>query len=214
MADQNQTRILYIGDYRYSSWSLRPFMALRQAGIDFTPKLIRLRLADTKAQIMAVSPNGKVPCLHDGDLVISDSLAICEYANDLAPNARLWPQDVALRAKARAIACEMHSGFVPMRQAMSMDITATLPPTAGTNAEVDADVARVIKIWTEALDARASEDGPYLFGHFTIADAMFAPVVSRFRTYGVNPGGKVQTYMDAIFAHPAMVEWIEGARAE
>ena len=211
MSGNNSGRMLYIGDRDISSWSLRPFMALRHAGIAFDTTAIRLRQHDTKARILKVSPNGKVPCFVDHGFVLPDSLAICEYAADLAPQAKLWPDDILDRAAARAISCEMHSGFAPMRQAMSMDITATLPPVAGTNPDVDADVARVIKIWTTALDAHT---GPYLFGHFTIADAMYAPVVSRFRTYGVNPGGKAQTYMDTIWAHPAMIEWVDAARGE
>ncbi|HLL24404.1 MAG TPA: glutathione S-transferase family protein [Kofleriaceae bacterium] len=199
---------LYVGNKRYSSWSLRPYLALAHAGVAFETQTILLDQPSTKAEIARVNPAAKVPVLHDGDLVIWDSLAICEYAHELAGN--LWPADRALRARARSISAEMHAGFAALRQAMPMDLCAT-KAGEGHTPEALADAARVQQIWREALSASG---GPFLFGAFTIADAMFAPVATRFRTYGVSLDPQLQAYAHAIAAHPAMQAWQRDADAE
>jgi len=193
--------ILYVGTKQKSSWSLRPFMALAHAGIPFETRTILLDGPTSKAEIAKVSPTGRVPVLHAGELVIPDSLAICEYAAELAP--ALWPADRAVRARARAIACEMHAGFPAIREHMSMDILAERPGVGHTAAAL-ADADRIKQIWSEALSASG---GPFLFGAFTIADAMFAPVTTRFTTYGVPMAADHAAYVAAVQAHPAFVRW-------
>ena len=212
MPDQNIGAILYIGDAHISSWSMRPYIALRHAGFQVETRMIRLRQPGTKAEILKVSPNGKVPCLHHGDLIIPDSLAICEYAADLAPSARLWPEDRGIRAQARAVSCEMHSGFAGLRRDLSMDMLTklTVPLTAADDAQADID--RVTQIWTQCRTKYAAL-GPYLFGHFTIADSMFAPVVSRFTTYNVPASPVIADYMATIWQDFAMAEWLAMAEA-
>lgn len=204
------TLTLYVGTKRYSSWSLRPYLALAHATSDFDCKTILLDEPDTKAQIVAVNPAGKVPVLHHDEQVIWDSLAICEYVNELFPDARLWPSDRALRARARAISCEMHAGFAPLRQNMSMDLCAK-KPGQGHVPEALADAQRVQQIWEEQL---AASGGPFLFGAFTIADAMYAPVATRFTTYDVPVSDVSRRYMDALEGLPAMRAWRQGAEAE
>lgn len=204
------TLTLYVGSKRYSSWSLRPYLALAHATSDFTCKTILLDQPTTRDDIAKVTPAGRVPVLHDDKLVIWDSLAICEYVNELFPDARLWPADRASRARARAISCEMHAGFAALRMQMSMDLCAS-KPGQGHTPEALADVQRVQAIWEEAL---AASGGPFLFGAFTIADAMFAPVTTRFVTYGVSVSEPCKQYIDAIDALPAMRAWRIGAEAE
>ena len=199
---------LYVGSKRYSSWSLRPYLALAHAGLAFETKTILLDQPDTKAEIARVNPAGRVPVLHDGDLVIWDSLAICEYAHEL--HGALWPADRAARARARAISAEMHAGFAALRQNMPMDLCAN-KAGQGHTPEALADAARVQAIWREAL---ARSGGPFLFGTFTITDAMFAPVTTRFRTYGVELDATSRAYVDAIAAHPAIQAWQRDADAE
>lgn len=201
---------LYVGSKRYSSWSLRPYLALAQAGADFECKTILLDQPDTKAKIGDVNPAGRVPVLHDDKLVIWDSLAICEYVAELYPTAGLWPDDRVARAKARAISCEMHSSFASLRGAMPMDILSK-KPGVGHTAEALADARRVQQIWREALDASG---GPFLFGKFTIADAMFAPVTTRFTTYGVDMDAQCRAYVDAIAQLPAFRAWYADAERE
>lgn len=203
-------RTLVIGDKNLSSWSLRPWLALRVAGIPFAERLVRLGRDDTRATIRAVSPSGKVPCLIDDDVVVWDSLAICEYAAELAPS--LWPASRAARAEARAVSAEMHSGFAALRQAMPMDVCAAKPGLA-RSPEVEADIARLLALW-ETCRARHGTKGPFLFGDFSIADAMFAPVVFRFRTYDVALPPVARAWTESMLALPALQEWIEGARAE
>lgn len=201
---------LYVGSKRYSSWSLRPYVALVHAGVAFDCKTILLDRDTTKAEIARVNPAGKVPVLYDGDLAIWDSLAICEYVNELAPSAKLWPAGHAQRAIARAISAEMHSGFQALRSNMSMDVLSDRRGQ-GHTAEALADVARVQSIWREALGASG---GPFLFGAFTIADAMFAPVTTRFTTYGVAMDAICQQYVDTVAALPAMQQWVRDAAEE
>lgn len=203
-------RKLLIGDKNLSSWSLRPWLALRVAGLPFEEINIRLGQPETKAKILQHSPNGKVPCLIEGDLLIWDSLAICEYAAELAPE--LWPANAAVRAEARAISAEMHAGFTGLRQNMPMNIWANLPGT-GHTPEVDADIARIVAVW-ESCRARHGESGPFLFGTFSVADAMYAPVVWRFNTYAVDVPAASRDWMNAMLALPAMHEWRAAAAIE
>ena len=199
---------LYVGSKRYSSWSLRPYLALAQTGIAFETNTILLDQQDTKSKIAEVTPASKVPVLHDGDLVIWDSLAICEYIAEQYTS--LWPTGRAERARARSISAEMHSGFAALRREMPMDVLAD-KRGHGHTPEALADAARVQTIWRECLD---KSGGPFLFGEFSIADAMFAPVVTRFRTYGVELDAPLESYSQAMFALPAMREWIADAERE
>jgi glutathione S-transferase len=201
---------LYVGSKRYSSWSLRPYLALAHTGAAFDCKTILLDQQDTKTNIAKVNPAGKVPVLHHDDLVVWDSLAICEYVAELFPDAKLWPADRASRARARAISAEMHSGFPSLRRDMSMDIGSSLAGK-GHSPEALTDARRVMTIWREAL---AQSKGPFLFGAFSIADAMFAPVCTRFVTYGVDLDATCRAYVDAVYAHPAMQQWIADAATE
>jgi len=201
---------LFVGSKRLSSWSLRPYLALAHAGADFKTEVILLDQAETKSNIRAVNPAGRVPVLHDGDLVIHDSLAICEYVAELYPTAGLWPDDRKQRGLARAYAAEMHSGFQALRQQMPMELV-TRKPGQGRTPESLADIARVQEIWTTAL---AASGGPFLFGTFTIADAMFAPVATRFETYAVELEPACRAYSAALHALPAMRKWHEDAALE
>ncbi|HSS02895.1 MAG TPA: glutathione S-transferase family protein [Kofleriaceae bacterium] len=201
---------LYVGNKRRSSWSLRPYVALAQSGLAFETVMISLDLPTTKTDIKKVNPAGRLPVLHHDGLAVWDSLAICEYVNELAPAAQLWPADRVQRAKARAISAEMHSGFAALRQNMSMDLVVD-HRGEGHTREALADAARVMDIWREAL---AASGGPFLFGKFTIADAMFAPVTTRFTTYGVELDATCRGYVDAIAALPAMQAWRRDAQAE
>ena len=208
------TRTLVIGNKNYSSWSLRAWLALRLGRVDFEEVRIALDQPQTKSEILARSPSGKVPCLIDGPLVVWDSLAICETVNERCVAGTLWPADADARAQARAVSAEMHSGFAALRTHMPMDIRAHRPERGATalqRSDVAADVARIQSIWTDCL-SRSS--GPLLFGRFTIADAFYAPVVTRFRTYGVALSPVLSAYCDAVLALPAMREWVEAAQAE
>lgn len=196
---------LVIGTKRYSTWSLRPWLALREVGADFEEIEITLRQPDTKARIREHSPSGKVPLLKHGDLLIWDSLAICEYLAELFP--ALWPADRAARAMARAVSAEMHSGFQSLRQTMPMDFHASTPMT-DIPPEVQADIDRITALWSDCR-ARFGAEGPFLFGKFSIADAMFAPVVSRFTTYDVPVDTICAAYMAAVWSLPGMGEWLE-----
>ena len=204
------TLTLYVGSKRYSSWSLRPYLALAHTGTAFETVTILLDRDDSKANIAQVNPAGRVPVLHHDGHAIWDSLAICEYMSELVPAARLWPADAADRAHARSISAEMHSGFAALRRDMPMDVCAT-KPGVGHTADALADAARVMAIWREQL---AASNGPFLFGAFTIADAMFAPVATRFTTYGVELDAPCRAYVDAIFALPAMRRWVADAERE
>lgn len=203
---------LIIGNRNYSSWSLRAWLALRVAGIDFNEVVIPLDQPDTKARILGFSAAGRVPVLCHGDIVIWDSLAICDYAADLAPDARLWPEDKGARAVARSVCAEMHSGFESLRAALPMNIRADRPEIVVSD-ETKADIDRICTIWVDCR-ARFGRGGPFLFGHFTIADAMFAPVVMRFHSYRVMVGDQVRGYMEVVRSLPAMNEWSTAAAAE
>ena len=201
---------LVIGNKNYSSWSLRPWLAMRVAGIPFAEHRIPLYGPGSKDQILVYSPAGKVPCLADGDLRVWDSLSICEYLAEKHPG--LWPQDPAARALARSVSAEMHSGFANLRAKMSMNIRKRYPGL-GRTPESLADVARIVSLWSDCR-ARYGKGGPFLFGAFSIADAMYAPVVLRFRTYEVELPADCRAYSDAVLALPAMQDWIAAAMAE
>lgn len=202
---------LVIGTKRYSSWSLRPWLALKVAAIPFQEVEIALRQPETKAEILQHSPSGKVPLLDDDGFKVWDSLAICEYLAERFPAAQLWPDDDQARAIARAVSAEMHSGFMPLRRDCAMDVLSDLP-MAEISHEVKADVARIDAIWTDCR-RRFGSEGDFLFGRFSIADAMFAPVVTRMRSFHLPVGAVSQTYCDAIMAMPEMKEWIISASA-
>ena len=203
---------LVIGNKAYSSWSLRPWLALRHIGVPFAEVLVPLRQPDSRARILEHSPTGKVPLLRHGERAIWDSLAICEYLAETFPDARLWPDDAYARAVARSVSAEMHSGFVSLRTTMPMDLKRRVPGK-GRSEETLADIARIKDIWRDAR-ARFGGAGPYLFGRFSIADCLYAPVVTRFETYGVDLDPVCRAYADTIFALPALREWTEAARAE
>lgn len=205
---------LVIGNKNFSSWSLRPWLLLKQAGLPFREIPVRLRQTDTKAQILAHSPSGKVPALIDGDLTVWDSLAICEYLAEKASlnHVDLWPADPKARAEARSVSAEMHSGFAALRQQMSMEVAASRPGE-GQTPEVLADIARIAALWTSCRE-RFAAAGPFLFGDFSVADAMYAPVAFRFHTYGVELPPLAAAYRDTLLALPAMQEWAADARAE
>ena len=204
--------LLVVGNKNYSSWSLRPWLALRVAGVDFEEVRIPLYRDDTPAAIARWSPAGKVPVLRHGDVTVWESLAICEYAAEvLAPGAGLWPAEPAARAHARAIAAEMHAGFGALREALPMNLRARV--RLPLSPAVRADVERVVAIW-EDCRARFGAGGPFLFGAFGIADAMYAPVATRFDSYGVSLPPVARSYADALRALAPMREWTEAGVAE
>ena len=215
MAETGYT--LVIGDKNFSSWSLRPWLAMKAAGIPFAEEHVRLRQPETKQAILRHSPSGKVPALKAGGEVIWDGLAILEFLAERHSEKRLWPEDPAARAAARSISAEMHAGFATLRNEMPMDLLARLPSPHIGDA-LASDIRRIIAIWREAR-ARFGAGGPHLFGAFTNADAMFAPVATRFRTYAVDVAafgddGTASAYADAILAMPAIAAWTDGAEAE
>jgi glutathione S-transferase len=202
---------LVIGNKNYSSWSMRPWVAAVAAGIPFTEVRVLLDQPDTAANIARFSHAGRVPVLLAGEMTIWDSLAICEYLAEQFPEKHLWPRDVAARAMARSSVCEMHSGFTDLRSAMSMNIKARLPGR-GRTPGAQADIGRICEIWEECLSRFGHHR--FLFGDFSIADAFYAPVVMRFKTYGVALAPALQAYCDRMLAHPAVARWVEEAMAE
>jgi glutathione S-transferase len=205
-------RTLIIGNKNYSSWSLRPWLVLRQVGVDFTEVKLSLGVPEAKAELRRYSPTGRVPVLMDGDLMIWESLSICEYVAECFPEADLWPKDRKVRAHARSISNEMHAGFADLRQTMPMDVRTRYPRKEPTLA-VQADIDRITDIWQHCRQ-HYEQDGDFLFGSFTIADAMFAPVVTRFVTYDVPLDPVCRKYVEAILTLPAMQEWIKAAGEE
>jgi len=201
----DQPLTLVIGTKRFSSWSLRPWLMLKAAGAPFTEVEIPLRQPGTKAEILQWSPSGKVPLLLCGTLKIWDSLSIAEFLNESFPDARLWPADISARVLARSISAEMHAGFQTLRSVCPMDVGLD-QPLADMSEELSADIRRIETIWTECRTLYGLH-GPYLFGNFTIADAMFAPVVTRFQTYHLPCNQAVRDYCGAIAALPWMHEW-------
>jgi glutathione S-transferase len=203
---------LIIGNKNYSSWSFRPWIAMKVAGIAFEEEVISLEASDFKARVGKVSGTGKVPALVDGNVHVWESLAILEYLAEKYPQAHLWPADPAARALARAIAAEMHAGFGPLRRHLPMNMWRPVTPRQLT-PEVETNVRRIEAIWTDCRRGYGA-DGGFLFGGFGAADAMYAPVVSRFHTYGVEVGATARAYMDAVMALPAWSEWRAAALAE
>ena len=211
--------LLVLGNKNLSSWSLRPWVLLRHAGIAFEERVLAFETEGWRDTIAALSPTRRVPVLRHGELIVWDSLAISEYIADAFPDARLWPRDLAARAVARAISAEMHAGFPHLRRDLSMDVVARHPRRAFSR-ETEDDLARVQSIWADCrtrASAVAGEDaGPFLFGRFSIADAMYAPVVWRLRTYGIEGEltREARAYYETMLALPAMREWEQAARAE
>jgi glutathione S-transferase len=203
---------LYICYRTTSTWSLRAWMALRKTGAAFEETMIRYRRPDDKARINVVSPTGQVPLLihrrKGGETKVWDSLAIGEYLADLFPEKRLWPSDPEARAFARSISAEMHSGFKQLREHLPMALLERHPGVGIDHPGAAAEIKRVDQIWCEARERWGKKaGGPYLFGHFTVADAMYAPVVTRFRTYAVHVDSRCHNYMEAILNDPDFAAW-------
>lgn len=207
------TLTLVIGNKNYSSWSMRPWLVLKAGGIAFEERSIPLYTgAADKKRILDVSPSGKVPALIDGDVTVWDSLAIIEYIAERFPEAGLWPADPAERAHARSISAEMHSGFAALRSECGMNLHRPVGAKAlSDNAQTD--IARIGEIWTDCRQ-RFAKGGPFLFGAFSAADAMYGPVVHRFRTYAVDVTPLMRAYMEAMMSLPAFQQWTEQGLAE
>lgn len=207
---------LVIANKAYSSWSMRPWLVMRTFEIAFDEIVIPLDEPGTSAAITRHNPAGKVPVLIDGAVTVWDSLAIIEYLAERYPDKPIWPRDVAPRAMARALSAEMHSGFSPLRRNLPMNMRRAPKPRhldAATQADLDANVARIEAAWADAR-ARFGAAGPFLFGAFCAADAMFAPVVNRFHAYAVPVGQAARAYMDAVMALQAWRDWQAAADAE
>lgn len=203
---------LVMGNRNYSSWSLRAWLTMRMAGLTFEEVVIPLDQPDTRERILEHSPAGRVPVLHHGSVTVWESLAICEYVAETVPGARLWPETVPARAEARAISAEMHAGFATLRAELPMNVRADRPGVVPT-PEVEADIDRILMIWRNCR-RRFSTGGPFLFGRFSVADAMYAPVVSRFATYRVPMGAIERDYASTVYNLPPMREWTKAAAAE
>ena len=204
---------LVIGNKNYSSWSMRPWMALKATNIPFNEIVIPLYTGDAdKRRILSFTQSGKVPALVDGEITVWDSLAIVEYAAERFPEANLWPQDRAARAHARSISAEMHSGFMALRNECGMNIHRPVGAKKISD-EAQANVTRIQQIWSDCR-TRYGGAGPYLFGAFSGADAMFAPVIHRFRTYAIAVTPPAREYMDVMLANPAFRQWTDEALAE
>src|ERR1700722_10899627 len=201
---------LTIGNKNYSSWSFRPWIALKVLGIPFEETVIPIYYPGSREKFLALSPGGKVPILQDGTVTVWESLAILEYVAETHPE--LWPRDAAARAHARAIASEMHAGFVPLRRQCPMNMWRPVKKLA-LSAETAANVLRIDAMWSDCR-ARFGAGGSFLFGQFTAADAMYAPLVSRFHTYAVEVGAASAAYMQAVVALPAWQEWYAAALKE
>ncbi len=210
---------LYIGNKNYSSWSMRPWVLLKQAGIAFEEVKVRFDSFDAGSEFRTIlaniTPTSKVPVLVDGDLAVWDTLAIAEYVAEQNPDKNLWPEDTKARARARSICAEMHSGFTGLRSQCPMNIEASLPEIGALvwrdKPAVRADVARLTDMWTALLEQHG---GPLLFGHFTVADAYFAPVCMRLKTYALPVSAVVAAYVQRVCELPGVQAWIDGALAE
>ena len=204
---------LIIGNKNYSSWSLRPWLALRHTGIPFTESVIRLADENWNDAIAAVSPSRRVPVLLHGRHTVWESLAILEYVHELYLEAGLWPSDQNARAVARAVACEMHAGFGAIRSQMPMNLRRSDLKGKGRGPGVEADISRLCEIWRDCR-SRFGGDGEFLFGAFSAVDAMYAPVATRFDTYGVDLDDTCATYCHTLLHLPAFLEWREAALQE
>lgn len=207
---------IVLGNKAYSSWSLRAWLLLERTGAPFEEIVIPLDRPQTRAEILEHSPSGRVPALKAGGLVVWDTLAIAEYLNERFPAAGLWPADTGARAVARSVAAEMHAGFATLRRRLPMDLRRSAPPPGQAprlSGRLGAEVARIVAIWTECR-SRFGRGGDYLFGPFGAADAFYAPVVTRFVTYGVALEGPAAAYRDAVLVWPPLRDWIAAAKAE
>ena len=203
---------LVIGNKNYSSWSLRPWLAMKHIGLTFDEVVILMALPDSKANMLAYSPTGQVPVLIDGDTTVYETIAILEYLNDRYPAAGLWPKDIAARAHARAISAEMHAGFAALRRDCPMNMRRSVKQlNISTAAQMHA--ARIDALWCDAR-TRFGQGGDFLFGHFTNADAMYAPIVNRFHVYDLPRSETAQAYMNTMMALPAWQEWAASSRTE
>jgi glutathione S-transferase len=203
---------LIIGNRNYSSWSLRAWLAMRQAGLEFREEMVPLDLPDTRDRLLGYSDAGRVPVLFHNDLCVWDTLAIIEYLAETFPERPWWPTDPVARAMARSVSAEMHSGFPALRSEIPMNIRAT-GRMIDLSAEAIADVERVKVLWQSCLDRR-EPGGPFLFGAFCAADAMFAPLVSRFRTYGIGLSDSLQSWSDAVWNTEGMIWWRDASDQE
>ena len=203
---------LIVGNKNYSSWSMRPWIAMKATGIAFTEEVISLNAPEFKARVSKVSGTGKVPVLSDGDVHVWELLAILEHLAEKFPDAGLWPSDPVARGYARAAASEMHAGFVPLRRHLPMNMWRPVMPRELPD-DVAVNVRRIEQIWTDCR-TRFGTGGPFLFGRFGAADAMYAPVVSRFHTYAVEVGSVARDYMKAMMVLPAWAEWRAAAIKE
>ena len=203
---------LVIGNKNYSSWSMRPWIAMAATGLPFTETLLPLYEPGSREKALAFSPTGKVPVLIDGDVAVWESLAILDHLAERFPETRLWPDDIAARALARSIAAEMHAGFVPLRSHYPMNMRRA-PRARAPTPEAEANIRRIDAMWSGARE-RFGRGGPFLFGRFGAADAMYAPVVSRFKSYAVPVSKLSQAYMDAVTALPAWKAWEAAALVE
>ena len=208
---------LVIGTKRWSSWSMRPWLALKHANVAFDERVIPLRQHGAPEAIAQFSPSGMVPVLKDGELTLGDSLAICEYLAERLPDAALWPADQAARALARSAAAEMHSGFGSLRGECPMELTME-PHEAQLSEATHTDIRRIVALWSQ-LRSRFAGAGEFLVGPWSIADAFFTPIATRFHTYGVKLSdfgdrGEAGAYAEALLATPEYAAWLEGARAE
>jgi len=201
---------LVTGDRQLSSWSLRPWILLKHLGLPFQEIRLPLDTPEFERRIGEYSPTRRVPVLLDGPVRVWDSLAICEYASELA-GGRAWPEDPSDRARARSVSAEMHSGFAALRTRWPMQAASTLQVELDTEAR--RDVARIDALWQDALDRHAAP-GPWLFGRYSIADAMYAPVVLRFNTYGADLSTKARSYVETTLSDPWIGAWIADARTE
>ncbi|VTU20279.1 glutathione S-transferase family protein [Variovorax sp. PBL-E5] len=210
---------LYIGNKNYSSWSMRPWVLMKQAGIDFEEVLVRFDSFEAGSQfkqlVLSINPAGCVPVLKDGDVMVYDTLAICEYLAETHPDKKLWPDDKAQRAHARSICAEMHAGFVEMRTHCGMNIEADLSAQGRLilrdQPGVRADLDRIVQMWSGLL---AAHGGPMLFGEFGIADAYYAPIGARIKTYGLPVPAAICAYIDRVQALPGVKAWLDDALAE
>lgn len=204
---------IYLGNKNYASWSLRAWLVLKRTTVDFDEVVIPLYQPGSRETILKYSPSGRVPALRHGAVTVWESLAICEYLAESFPSFELWPKDPAARALARAVSAEMHAGFAALRQHLPMNVRSSFPGREVT-LEVQADINRIMAIWRECRTRYGESNGEFLFGPFTIADAMYAPVVTRFRTYKIDVEREAEAYCEAIMALPAMQEWLAAAKNE
>lgn len=202
---------LYIGNKNYSSWSLRPWLLMKHFGIPFTEHMVSVAGRDYNAALKSLSGNARVPCLHDGDFQVWESIAIAETLAERY--SQMWPADARARARARSISAEMHAGFAKLRTAMPMNLKFKLKGKPAT-PEVQRDIDRIVEIWEEARSQFATGNGPWLFGEFSVADAMYAPIVCRFNVYNVPLSPVAAAYRDAMLAHPVMLDWHAAALKE